>query len=67
MNVFKDFTCLQRLHELVLLEKTGTPQQLAKRLGISRATLYVMIDQLKSIDMEIVYSRKTQTFCYKKM
>jgi hypothetical protein len=38
MNFIKNIDCVEKLHNLILQVKTGTPEQLAGRLGISRAT-----------------------------
>lgn len=66
MNLIKNFNRVERLHQLILAEKTGSPQQLANRLGISRATLYVLIDELNSLNLRVAYSRKYETFFYEK-
>jgi hypothetical protein len=64
MNLFRNFYRVEKLHTLILQKKTGTPKELATRLGISRATLYVLIDELNSLNMPVSYSRKYETFYY---
>jgi len=64
MNLIKNINRVETLHTLILQEKTGTPKQLAECLGISRATLYVLIDELNSLNMPVSYSRKYETFYY---
>ena len=64
MNLFRNFYRLEKLHTLIQQKKTGTPKQLAEQLGISRATLYVLIDELNSLNMPVSYSRKYETFYY---
>ena len=54
------------MHQLIQTEKTGNPNMLANRLGISRSTLYRILDELKSYDAPIEYSRKRETFYYSK-
>lgn len=66
MNFFETLECIQRLHAFIQAEKTGTPEQLAVRLGICRRTLYNIIDELKSQNAPILYSRKKETFYYSK-
>ena len=56
---------MEKLHSLILQEKTGNPKELAERLGISRASLYLMIDEFNSLNMPVSYSRKYKTFYYK--
>ncbi|HEY6914690.1 MAG TPA: HTH domain-containing protein [Paludibacter sp.] len=64
MNFIKNINRVEKLHSLILKEKTGTPKELAESLGISRATLYVLIDELNSLNMQVNYSRKHETFYY---
>ncbi len=65
MRVFDYFEKLQLLHRLIQDERTGSPQTLANRLNISRATLYNIIDELKSMGVNISYSKSACTFFYK--
>ena len=65
MNVFTKLNKLEQLHKLVKEQKTGSPFELSNVLEISRSSLYILIDELKSFDCQIHYSRKRQTFYYK--
>ncbi|WP_321310120.1 HTH domain-containing protein [Marinifilum fragile] len=53
------------LKELIELESTGTPEQLAAKLNTSESTVYRMIRTLKRIDEPIAYSKIRQTYYYK--
>ena len=64
MNFIKNINRVERLHNLILQKKTGNPKQIAECLGISRATLYVLIEELNSLNMPVSYSRKYETFYY---
>lgn len=64
MNFFTTLGKMNQLHRLIDAEKTGNPDVLARRLGISRSTLYRMIEELKSYDAPIEYSRRMETFYY---
>lgn len=66
MTFTKTIERLQLLHELISQNKTGTPEQLANRLGVSRSYLYVMIDELGLLNLHISYSRKNKSFYYEK-
>lgn len=57
---------LQLIHTLISQRKTGTPEQLANKLGISRSYLYVMLDELKTLNLDVSYSRKYKSFYYEK-
>ena len=43
---------------------TGTPEEFAGKLGISRTSLYETIDELKSRGAPIAYSKSIKTFYY---
>lgn len=66
MNFIKNINRVEKLHSLILQEKTGNPKQLAEQLGICRATLYVLIEELNALNMPVAYSRKYETFYYEK-
>jgi hypothetical protein len=66
MNFFETLECIQRLHSFIQTGRTGPPEQLAVRLGICRKTLYNIINDLKSQNAPIRYSRKRETFYYSK-
>ena len=66
MVLFSHIKRLQLLHELISEQKTNTPEVLAARLDISRASLYQLIDDLKKNNLPITYSRKKRSFIYTK-
>ncbi len=66
MNLSQTIERLQLLHLLISQKKTGTPEQLARRLGISRSYLYIMIEDLKTLNVYVSYSRKSKSFYYEK-
>lgn len=64
MKFFDTIEKLSVLDKLLRQGHTGTPSELAKRLSISRSTLYDIIDELHSRGVEIKYSRSRYTFYY---
>ncbi|MBF8964381.1 HTH domain-containing protein [Pontibacter sp. FD36] len=64
MNFRKYIERIKYLDELIRKERTGTPEELASRLGVSRAQLYNIIDELKTEGLAINYTRKRNTFYY---
>lgn len=66
MNLLQNVNRMEKLHSLILQKKTGTPKELAERLGISRASLYILIDEFNSLNLPVVYSRKYETFYYER-
>lgn len=66
MKAFEIIERLQLMHKLISEQRTGTPDDLAARLGIKRRTLYELIDEMKSREVPIAYSRTSKTFYYEK-
>jgi len=66
MTFTRTIKLLQLLHELISEERTDTPERLAKKLSISRASLYLLLDDLKKNNLPITYSRKKKSFIYTK-
>lgn len=53
-----------RVDDLVYRKATGTPAELAEKLGSSERTVYRFINKLKSLDLPIAYSRQRKTYYY---
>jgi predicted DNA-binding transcriptional regulator YafY len=65
MKVFEYLDRISMMHKLVSRQKTGTPEEFAQQLGISRTSLYELIDELRSRGAPIVYSKSAKTFFYR--
>jgi hypothetical protein len=55
---------LERMHDLICRGATGTPDQFAERLGISKSMLMVNLAQLKERGGPIRYDSLSQTYRY---
>ena len=64
MNYIELIEKVAILNELISQKQTGTPEEIAERLRISRSTLYNIIDELKLRGIDIKYSRSRCTFYY---
>jgi hypothetical protein len=64
MKVFEYLDRISRMHKMLNGQHTGTPSEFASHLGVSRTTLYEMIDELKSRGAPISYSKSSCTFFY---
>lgn len=64
MKVFEYLDRINRMHRIVIRQRTGTPSEFAFQLGVSRTTLYEMIDELRSRGAPILYSKSQKTFYY---
>jgi hypothetical protein len=65
MKTIKHVERLQQLHNLIQMECTGSPGQIANRLRISERTVYYLIEQLKDYEAQIGYDRSRRTYFYK--
>ena len=65
MKVFEYLDRISKMHKLVSRQRTGTPEEFAQQLGVSRTSLYELIDELRSRGAPISYSKSTKTFFYK--
>jgi len=62
---FKDHLLqVKRLHEFIRTKSTGSPETLARRLTISRATVFRRLDDLKALGAEIEFDRDRMTYYY---
>lgn len=68
MNVtIKHIKLIERTDQLIRLQATGTPSELAYKLGISKTKLYRMINTMKSLNAPIEYNDRIQSFVYEKV
>ena len=65
MKVFEYLDRISTMHKLVSRQKTGTPEEFARQLGVSRTSLYELIDELRSRGVPIAYSKSAKTFFYR--
>jgi len=65
MKVFEYLDRISMMHKLVSRQRTGTPEEFAKQLGVSRTSLYELIDELRSRGAPIAYSKSAKTFFYR--
>ena len=65
MKVFEYLDRISMMHKLVTRQKTGTPEEFARQMNISRTTLYELIDELRSRGVPIAYSKSAKTFFYR--
>ena len=64
MQYLRTIERLSRIHETILKERTGTPDEFARRLNISRRQLYYILDELKGFGASIKHDRTRRTFYY---
>lgn len=56
---------IERLDYLIRSHSTGTPAELAKKLGLSQSQLFQIMKTIKEkMDAPVYYSRNEQSYCY---
>jgi Predicted transcriptional regulator len=66
MKAFEVIERLELVHKLISEKRTGTPDELATRLGIKRRALYDLVNEMKSRGAPVLYSRSAKTFYYER-
>lgn len=64
MNFKELIDSLRRLHLLILRKATGTPDELARKLGISPPSLFRHIEILKEFGAPVAFCRTHQRYYY---
>lgn len=63
---YRDFlNKLEYLKKQIEMERTGTAEELAGKLDVSRRTLFNYFDFLKDEGREIKFCRHRKTYCFK--
>jgi len=56
---------INQLIELIKAEETGTPQELAVKMNVSKRMVHIYINLLKQeFKAPIEYNKKKQTYCF---
>ncbi|MBP2834094.1 HTH domain-containing protein [Aquimarina sp. U1-2] len=57
---------IARIDRLIRMQARGTPEALANRLGVSKATLYRTLSVMKNLNAPITYQHELKSFVYEK-
>lgn len=64
MKIFEYIDRVNLLDKLIAAKRTGTPEELAKRINLSKSRLLRVIEDLKLMGAPITYSRQSKTYYY---
>ena len=64
MNFFEEADRREQIHQLIKLRATGTPKQLAKRLGMSKRSLFRIIEEMRGRGFPIAYDKLRECYYY---
>ena len=60
-----DIRKIIRLHKLIKIQRTGSPRELADKLGVSERSIYNYIGYMKmELIAPISYEEKNESYCY---
>ncbi len=65
-KLFEKANLLERINNLIRTKSTGTPLQLAKKLGCCERALYDKIEELRSCGFPIEYDHERKCYYYTK-
>lgn len=64
MLLFETIDRLDRIHRMIRLEATGSPEEFAERIGVKKRQLYNILDEFKDFGADVRYSRNKNSFYY---
>ena len=64
MNLIERIETLERIHELIRRKRTGTPTHFAEKLGMSKRSLFMYIDLMRTMGAPIEYCKNTERYSY---
>lgn len=64
IQLFETIDRVQRIHQLIESEITGTPEEFAKRLKLKRRQLYYILEEFKDYGAHIRYCQLKKSFYY---
>ena len=64
--IVKCFNRIEQMDQLIRQKATGSPRQLAVKIGLSERMIYEYLDLMKEWGAEISYSKELQSYLYGK-
>lgn len=64
LKVFEFIEVVARFHQYVMHENTGNAEAFATKLGISRASLFRLMNELSDYGIHIYYNRGQESYRY---
>lgn len=63
-KTFKQISRIERLDDLIRRKSTGTPAELASKMGVSKRSIYDLMDELRAHGAIIQYNKFSRTYYY---
>ncbi|MCF8362397.1 MAG: hypothetical protein K9G70_07215 [Prolixibacteraceae bacterium] len=58
------FYVIEKMAHLIELKKTGTADEFAAKLRISRSQLFIELNRMKSLDVDVTFNRSIKSFVF---
>lgn len=66
MRFLEKLSVIERVDQLIKMKATGSARDLAKRLNLSKSTVYELLDVMRAMGAEITYCTSHQSYYYEK-
>lgn len=64
MYLNKKFYIIEKMTRLIELKKTGTADEFAAKLRISRSQLFIELARMKSLNVDVSFNRSIKSFVF---
>jgi len=64
MTFLEKLNTIERLHQLIRLQATGSPKALANKFDISHRAIFNIINLIKNMGAPVEYCINKQSYCY---
>jgi len=64
MSLSKYIARLQRMDSLIAMKATGSPEEFACKMSLSRSMLFETLQEMKEMGVDIRYSNVRETYYY---
>lgn len=64
MTFLEKLNAIERLHQLIRLQATGSPKTLANKFGISNRAIFNIINLIKNMGAPVEYCINKQSYYY---
>ncbi|MBS2097444.1 HTH domain-containing protein [Carboxylicivirga linearis] len=64
MKIIAKIKIIKQISELIEKEQTGTSTEFAKRVNISRTSMYQLFEEIESMGVSIKYDKRKRSYYY---
>ncbi|MBN1769355.1 MAG: hypothetical protein JXR50_07670 [Prolixibacteraceae bacterium] len=64
MYLNNKYYVIEKMTRLIELKKTGTADEFASKLRISRSQLFIELNRMKSMDVDVTFNRSIKSYVF---